>query len=212
MKFKKFTFNLLQENTYVVYDENSSDCAIIDPGNFYPEEGVELVNFIKNHNLVPSKVLFTHCHLDHIFGARFLAEEFPLLQWYGHQEEQYFIDNVQEQGEMFGVRMDVPPSISHYVYDGEKISVAESELQVIHTPGHSRGCVCYYCEKDNILFSGDTLFCSGIGRTDLYGGSMEAIINSIQTKLFVLPEDTMVYCGHSGATTIGYEKHSNPYI
>lgn len=212
MKFKRFTFNILRENTYVLYDENCTDCAIIDPGMYYPEEEQEIIDFLNTNNLIPSKILFTHCHLDHLFGARFLKSVYPLLQFYADEREQYFIDNVEEQGMMFGLKMDVPPSISHYVFDGEKISFAKSELIVLSTPGHSPGGVCFYSEKDAIVFSGDALFANGIGRTDLHGGSYQNLIQGIQSKLMTLPETTQVFCGHGPQTTIGEEKHSNPYI
>ena len=212
MKIKQFTFNILRENTYVIYDENSSDCAVIDPGMYYPEEERELVDFFNENNLVPSKILFTHCHLDHLFGARFLKSVYPLLKTYADEREQYFITNVEEQGQMFGLKMETPPSISNYVFDGEMITVANSELKVLSTPGHSPGGVCFYNEKDAVVFSGDALFANGIGRTDLYGGSYQNLIQAIQTKLMTLPENTKVLCGHGPATTIGEEKHSNPYI
>ncbi len=212
MKIKQFVFNILRENTYVIYDEDSSDCAIIDPGMYYPEEREEIVAFLNNHNLVPSKLLFTHCHVDHIFGAHFLVEQYPTIGCYADQAEQYFIDNAQSQGSMFGVQLETPPSISHFLYEGEKIQVGNSTLQVIGTPGHSPGGVCFYCENDAVLFSGDALFAGCIGRSDLYGGNEYKLCEGIRNKLCTLPENTVVLSGHGPQTTIGEEKHSNPYI
>lgn len=212
MKIRQFTFNLFQENTYVVYDENSSDCAIIDPGCYYPEEEKTLVNFLNNNNLVPSKVLYTHCHLDHSFGSKFLAEQYPSIAFYGDAKEQYYIDNSEEQSIMFGIGIQRPPSISHYVYEGEKITIGNSQFQVLETPGHSIGGVCYYCESKKVLFCGDSLFAGSIGRTDLYGGNYQLLIQSIKTKILSLPDDVTIYCGHGYATTVEEEKHGNPYI
>lgn len=213
MKIRQFTFNLFQENTYVVYDENSSDCAIIDPGCYYPEEEKSLLNFLKDNGLVPSKVLYTHCHLDHTFGARFLAKQFSTISFYADAKEQTNIDIFHEQGVLFGIDVkEEPPSISHYVYEGEKITVGNMQFSVLETPGHSAGGVCYYCESGKVLFSGDTLFCGSIGRSDLYGGNYQQLIQSIKNKILSLPDDVTVYCGHGYATTVREEKQGNPYI
>lgn len=212
MKIKRFSFNFFQENTYVVYDEGISDCAIIDPGCYFPEEENSLLKFLTDNNLTPSKVLYTHCHLDHDFGANFLIGQFPAIKFYGHQKEQANIDNAEAQGRLFGVSLQQPPSISHYVFEGEKITVGENSFTVIETPGHSAGGVCYFCESDKILFSGDTLFAGSIGRSDLFGGNGQALVDSIRTKLMTLPDDVTVYPGHGYTTTIADEKHGNPFI
>ena len=212
MKIKQFTFNLLKENCYVAFDEDTHDCAIIDPGCYYPEEKEKLSSFLKNENLVPDKILLTHGHLDHLFGAQYLTEEFPLAKVYAHRNDQGFIDHVAEQGRMFGIDIEQTAPISHYVAEGELISIGKTKLHVICTPGHSPGGVCYYCEEKNVLFSGDTIFLESVGRTDLYGGSDEILYNSLHSKIFTLPGDTTIYPGHGPATSVGYEKHSNPYI
>ncbi|MBQ3676109.1 MAG: MBL fold metallo-hydrolase [Bacteroidales bacterium] len=212
MKIKRFSFNPFQENTYIVYDEKSLDCAVIDPGCYFPEEQNCLLQFLQDNNLHPSKVLYTHCHLDHCFGATFLAEQFPALKFYGHTNEQENINIAEQQGAVFGIDFQQPPSISHYVFDGEKITIGNNSLTVIETPGHSAGGVCYYCENEKILFSGDTLFAGSVGRTDLFGGNMQMLIQAINTKLMTLPDDVTVYCGHGYTTTINEEKHGNPYI
>ncbi|MCQ2959131.1 MAG: MBL fold metallo-hydrolase [Bacteroidales bacterium] len=212
MKIKQFVFNHFAENTFVIIDEETSSCAIIDPGCFRNTERQELLSFLNENNLIPEKVLYTHCHIDHTFGSRFLAETFPNIKFYAHQAEQHFIDGAIEQGQMFGVTIEQPPSIGHYLFDGETISVGNIQFKVIHTPGHSLGCVCFYCEKEKIAFTGDTLFANCIGRTDFYGGSYESILNSLKDKLLLLPEDTKVLPGHGPYTTIREEKNTNPYI
>ena len=212
MKIKQFTFNLLKENCYVLFDENTHDCAIIDPGSYYPEEKEKLSLFLKNENLVPEKILYTHGHLDHIFGAQHLIEEFPLAKIHAHHNEQCFIDHIAEQSSMFGLEINETPAISHQIVDDEQISLGKIKLHVLFTPGHSPGGVCYYCEENNLLFSGDTIFLESVGRTDLYGGSEEKLRNSIHTKIFTLPDNTTIYPGHGPTTSVGYEKNSNWYI
>lgn len=212
MKIKQFTFNPFQENTYIVYNESTLDCAIIDPGCLYPEEEHKLCKFLDDNQLKPTKIVYTHCHLDHSCGTSFISEKYPSIACYGHANEQTNIDNTYEQGQLFGIITQQPPPISHYVFEGETIKVADEQCIVIETPGHSAGGVCYYFEKKGILFSGDTLFAGSVGRTDLMGGNMEQLINSIKNKLFTLPENVTVLCGHGYPTTIGEEKQGNPYI
>lgn len=212
MIIKRFTFNFFQENTYVVYDEGGTDCAIIDPGCYFPEEERTLIQFLTNNHLIPSKVLYTHCHLDHAFGANFLAGEFPSLKFYAHEKEQANINNAEEQGRLFGVSLQQPPSISHYVFEGETIAIGNNSFTVIETPGHSAGGVCYFCKSEKTLFSGDTLFAGSIGRSDLFGGNGQMLLDSIRTKLMTLPDDVTVYTGHGYPTTIAEEKHGNPFI
>ncbi len=212
MQIKVFSFNPFQEKTYVIYDEETSDCAIIDPGCYYDDEKQKLVIFLTENQLVPTKILYTHCHLDHVFGAKFLAEQYPLVKFYAHPYENYFIEHALEEWQKFGITIQQPPAISHFVSEQEKIFIGSIILQVICTPGHSLGGVCYYCEKEKVLFCGDTIFAGSVGRTDLFGGNEDTLINSIRQKIFTLPDETQLYCGHGYPTTIGNEKQSNPYL
>lgn len=212
MKIKLFTFNPFSENTYIIYNDNSADCVVIDPGCYSTSEEQRLMEFFRNHNLTPTKVLYTHCHLDHAFGAKFLAENFPSIEFYAHVNEHYFIENAIAESRLFGIEIQQPPALTHYVSDGEKIPVADTEFIVIHTPGHSSGGICYYCEKEHVLFCGDTLFAGSVGRSDLHGGNEEMLIHSIRQKLFILPDETQAYTGHGYPTTIGEEKRGNPYV
>ena len=212
MKIKTFVFNHFGENTYVVYDESTRICAIIDPGCFFNQEKQELKNFIVNENLQVDSVLFTHCHLDHAFGANFMAMEFPQVKICAHRNEQIFIDEAIDQSLRFGINMEQPPQITNPIADGDIVHIGNVELRAIFTPGHSPGGMCFYNAEQGILFSGDVLFQNSIGRTDLPGGNYNTLIESITKKLLCLPDETIVYCGHGGTTTIKNERETNPFF
>ena len=212
MLIKTFVFNHFGENTYVVSDENSRKCAIIDPGCFFEQEKQELKNYILNENLQVESILFTHCHLDHAFGANFIATEFPQAKICAHKNEEVFITEALNQSLRFGINMEQPPHITHYVNDSEIIHIGGIKLQAIFIPGHSAGSLCFYSAKDNILFSGDVLFQSSIGRSDLLGGNHNLLIEGITKKLLNLPNETVVYCGHGPTTTIKNERETNPFF
>lgn len=212
MEIKTFVFNHFGENTYVVYDTNSLKCAIIDPGCFFEQEKQELKKFIVEKDLVVDSVLFTHCHLDHAFGARFIATEFPQVKICAHKSEQIFIDDALDQSLRFGINMEQPPQITNYITDGDIIHIGEVNLQVIFTPGHSPGGLCFYSEENGILFSGDVLFANSVGRSDMPGGNHNILIDGITKKLLALPDQTIVYCGHGPSTTIKNERETNPFL
>ncbi len=211
MVVQLFTFNPVQENTYLLYDETKA-CIIIDAGCYTSQEQDALLHFIEQKSLSVKRILNTHGHFDHVFGNAFLAKHFGLLPE-GHQADEVFIDTMESYTKAFGFTQGVfPQKMGGYLSEGDKIVFGNTELIAIHVPGHSPGSLCYYCEKDGVLFSGDVLFKSSIGRTDLLGGDFAALINGITEKLVSLPDQTVVYPGHGPATTIGYEKINNPYL
>jgi len=211
MQIRLFTFNPFSQNTYLLTDD-SKECVIIDPGCYFDEEKESLKKYIDANELSLTKVLYTHCHLDHAFGAKYLGDTFPDVTFVANKEEQYFIDNFQSQAQRFNLPMDKPPVITEFVDDNDIITFGNTSLKALLCPGHSPGSLCYYSEKDAVLFAGDVLFNGSIGRTDLEFGDYDVIINSIATKLKILPDNTTVYCGHGPKTTIGKEKVNNPYI
>lgn len=213
MRIQRFICNQFGENCYVIFDGTSKSCAIIDPGFYFPEEEQAIASFLKENNLMPDKILFTHCHLDHIFGAQFLVKQFPHIQLYGHEYEEYLIEHAEEQSILFGINLNaIPPHITHFINDGDTISIGTCTLHVIYTPGHSPGGVCFYDEENKIVFCGDTLFAQSIGRSDLYGGDEQTLLASIRQKLMTLPDDVRILSGHGPYTSIEQEKHTNPYI
>ncbi|MDX1955413.1 MAG: MBL fold metallo-hydrolase [Chitinophagaceae bacterium] len=207
---KAFTFNPVQENSYVLYNEQHK-CVIIDPGCYFPEERQELKDFILQTGLEPVWLLNTHCHLDHVFGNKFVAETWG-LRLHIHPEEEKVLAFAPTSGEMWQLPFENYTGELVFLQEGDFIEVGEDRLSVLLTPGHSPGSLSFYAEKEGFVIGGDVLFNGSVGRTDLPGGSFTTLFQSIQTKLFVLPDDTKVYSGHGPVTTIGFEKMNNPYV
>src|SRR5665213_2816547 len=200
---KVFTFNPVQENTYLLYNEER-ECIIIDPGCYFDAEKEELKSYIQVNNLQPRLLLNTHCHLDHVFGNKFIAEEYNLTLK-AHLLEKEILELAPASGLMFNLPFDNYQGEVIYLEEGESISLGEDKLKIIHAPGHSPGSICFYCEKQHFIIGGDVLFQNSIGRTDLPYGNHEDLLRNIKEKLFLLPEDVKVYPGHGPATTIGEE-------
>ena len=210
LKIKSFVFSPIQENTYVLYNE-SNQCIIIDPGCYFPEEKDELAAFITQSGLKPVMLLNSHCHLDHVFGNKFVAESYGLtLQL--HEKEKAMLDFAPASGLMYDMPFDNYVGEFIYLKEGDTILLGKDELKVIEAPGHSPGHICFYCASQHFIISGDVLFNRSIGRTDLPGGDHQMLIDNIRTKLFILPEETVVHSGHGPLTTIGEEKRENPFL
>ena len=211
MKIKKFEFNMFPVNCYVLSDE-SGEAVVIDPGCFYPEEKQMLKDYLQDNNLTLKHVLCTHLHLDHIFGNPYLYKEFG-LQPEGGQQDEFWLAKAPDHCRMFGFQINEEPvSLGRYVCDGDIIRFGDTELEVIHVPGHSPGSMVYYSKESACLFSGDVLFQGSIGRADLAGGNFDELRENICSRLFVLPNDTKVYPGHGSSTSIGEEKRNNPFF
>lgn len=210
LKIKTFVFSPIQENTYLLYNE-FNDCMIIDPGCYFPEEKDELKAFITQSGLTPRLLLNTHCHLDHVFGNKFIAETYDLtLQL--NENEKNMLDYAPASGLMYNMPFDNYTGDYIFLKEGDIVKLDEDELKVIEAPGHSPGHICFYIAKQNILISGDVLFNRSIGRTDLPGGNHQGLLKNIREKLLILPDETIVYSGHGPVTTIGEEKKNNPFL
>lgn len=210
IKVEKFVVNPLGENSLVLSDE-TGECIFIDPGFFYEEEHVEIKDYIATNKLKPVKITNTHCHFDHIMGVEFIRNEYKIPFW-AHADDAFWIEKAIDQGKMFGFNMKPVSPIDAFLHENEFIEFGNSKLKIIHVPGHSPGHVVFYSEKDELLIAGDVLFHGSIGRTDLPGGDYDTLISSIKTKLFALPDNTKVYCGHGPETTLGFEKENNPFL
>jgi len=210
LEVKKFVFSPVEENTYVVYNE-ARDCCIIDPGCYSSNERNELKDFIDELGLLPKYLLNTHCHLDHVFGEKFVADTYHLVP-HLHQNEKEMLDLSPLAGLRWNLPFDGYKGEVNYLTEGEEVRLGEDKLKVIYAPGHSPGHICFYCKSQHFLVGGDVLFRQSIGRTDLPGGDFDTLIENIRNKLFVLPDDVVVYSGHGPETTIGFEKANNPFL
>ncbi len=210
MEIYRFVFSPIEVNTYILADE-SKDCAVIDCGCYDRPEFEGLVKFIDEKGLNPVLLLNTHCHLDHIFGNRFMLEKYNLRTLASADDEMNRIKSVQHAG-LFGLEMEEPPLPGSFITHGQIIPFCKININVIHVPGHSRGSMAFYLKEDNCVFTGDALFAGNIGRTDLEGGDYQTLIGSITSRLFTLPPETVVYPGHGKNTTIGKERMTNPFF
>jgi hydroxyacylglutathione hydrolase len=210
LQIQSFVFSPIQENTYLLFNE-FKQCIIIDPGCYFDAEKDELKNFISSNGLKPFILLNTHCHLDHVFGNKFIADTYGLtLQL--HEKEKQVLSFAPASGLMYNMPFDNSAGDFIELKEGDTIKMDEDELLVIEAPGHSPGSICFYCTKQHFIIGGDVLFKRSIGRTDLPGGDHQALLNNIRKKLFTLPDNTTVYSGHGSSTTIGEEKSENPFF
>ena len=210
LNVKAFTFNPVQENTYILYNDEKK-CCIIDPGCYFKEENAALKNVIENSGLKPVLLLNTHCHLDHIFGNKFVYDTWTLLL-HIHQNEKKVLDFGPSSGLMYNLPFENYNAELKFIEPGKNILIGRDQLEVLFTPGHSPGSVSFYHKEGRFLIGGDVLFNGSIGRTDLPGGDFDTLAKSIREQVFVLPDATIVYSGHGPETTIGFEKKNNPFV
>ncbi|MDH5381261.1 MAG: MBL fold metallo-hydrolase [Cyclobacteriaceae bacterium] len=209
ISIESFVFNPFMENTYVVYDE-SGEALIIDPGCYEKSEKEKLVEFISSNGLSVKYIVNTHCHIDHVFGNYYCKEHFkvPLII---HQKDLETLRAVKVYAPSYGFVNFEESEPDQFIEEGEIIQFGTSELEVIFVPGHAPGHIALVNKDQKICLGGDVLFNRSIGRTDLPGGDLDILLNSISEKMFTLPDDTVVYCGHGETTTIQEEKMYNPF-
>lgn len=207
---KVLTFSPIQENTYILYN-NEKDAIIIDPGCYGRDEEDQLRHFIDKEGLKLRLLLNTHCHLDHVFGMKFVAETWNLVPHF-HRLEKPVLDYGPVAGLMWNLPFEVYSGAVVFLEEGDPTGLVGDPLQIFFTPGHSPGSISFYYEPGGFVISGDVLFRGSIGRTDLPGGDFDTLTSSIREKLYTLPDNTMVYSGHGGSTTVGAEKRTNAYV
>ena len=206
MKVEKFVTGIISTNCYLVINEDTKQAVVIDPAAC-PSY---LMSHIKSEGLKVEAILLTHGHFDHIMGIDGFLSEFDVPVYVHEEDADAMEDPVLNQsstytsGYTFGK--------ARYLRDRQTLELAGYTFQVIHTPGHTKGGCCYYVASEDVLFSGDTLFQNSVGRTDFVNSSTSDLVHSVREKLFLLPDDTMVYPGHMGETKIGHEKKYNPYV
>lgn len=205
------TFNPFEENTYLIYDE-SKECVIIDPGCLDSDEKNRLSDTIARIGLRPVRLINTHCHLDHIFGNRFVAEKYGLSLEI-HRGEIPVLERAPQAAMLYGIPYpELSPAPGKFIEDAERIEFGNTRLEAILTPGHSPASLSFFCEEHNFLIAGDVLFYGSIGRTDLPGGDYDTLIESITQKLLPLGDAVQVYPGHGPSTSIGFERLHNPFL
>ena len=210
INIQSFTFGPFEENTYLLFDE-TKECVIIDPGCSNKSEQEEIVQFIKDENLKPVRLLNTHCHVDHVLGNSFVAKKYNLgLEI--HKEALETLHSLPQVSHLYGLNAEESVEPSSFLKEGDQIKFGNSLLDILFTPGHSPGSICFVAHADKFVIGGDVLFYGSIGRTDLPGGDHEMLLTNIREKLFILPDDYSVFSGHGQETVIGFEKKNNPFV
>lgn len=210
LKVHSFAFNPFQENTYLVYDE-VGNCAIFDPGMSNASEEQALVAFITANKLTPIALYNTHCHVDHVLGNHFIYEQFGLVPQF-HEGEVPILLAVQNYAPVYGLRYESSPIPEVFLKEDDLITIGAHTLKALFVPGHSPAHLCFYHAEQSFLIGGDVLFRNSVGRTDLPGGDHQQLMDNIRTKVYSLPDETVVYPGHGPSTTVGFEKETNPFI
>jgi hydroxyacylglutathione hydrolase len=210
MQVVKIIFNSFSVNTYVLFDE-TKEAIIIDPGCNSPEEKQKFAEFFKEKGLKPVKIVNTHCHIDHILGVDFMKDTFG-IEFYASKDDEYLIENAMISSEMFGLGLAKAPKIDNYISEKDEIKFGNSSLKILEVPGHCNGHLAFYSDVDKFVITGDVLFKDSIGRTDLPGGDLDVLMNSIFTKILPLGDDYAVLAGHMGNSDIGTERKNNPFL
>lgn len=209
IKIARFTFNPLGENTYLLIADGG-ECLIVDAGCCNEAEQKTLASYIAEHKLSPVMSVLTHAHPDHAVGAAW-AKEYYNIPLALHSADNDLLAQVHLHGLMFGFAID-PMKADIDLAEQQNIEFGGESVEVIHTPGHSQGCVCLYIPAQGVLLSGDTLFAGSIGRTDLPGGDYDKLMNSIVERVLPLGGGVRVLPGHGRETTIAQELNTNPFI
>lgn len=209
-KIKVFYLNDIRECCYIIYDD-SKECAIVDPGMQTDNECGRIEKFITENQLKPVMLLCTHGHFDHVMGNAFVSKRWNIPTYINPNDKQLLMD-AGNYFKSFGYDLEQPPIETIDLHDGDEIKFGETILKVITTPGHTKGSVCFYCEKGNFILTGDTLFAGSIGRTDLPGGDYDQLMESLLDKVIKVNKEARVLPGHGPESTIIVELQNNPFL
>lgn len=209
MKFETVVVGPLDVNCYILYDEQSKECVVIDPG----EDGANIDQMLNSKGLVPSQAWLTHAHFDHLGALSYLKEKYKDLKICLHSDDYFLYKNACEYANVFGLEVAPPPTEPVFFNMSiAKNNIGGHSVEIIHTPGHSPGSVCFYIKELNVMFTGDLVFAGSVGRTDVPGGSFEVLEKSILEQVYPKGEACSLYPGHGPMTTIGREKKHNPFV
>lgn len=212
MKIKAFVNRPIDENTYVVSDD-TRDAIIIDCGALFPEDQQKIAEYIEHEGLNVTQHILTHGHFDHMFGSQWVADTYGCLPKLHPADTDIYEGSVERVSAFFHRRFEFPvPRVGSFYNERNTLRFGTHKLRVIHTPGHTPGGCCLYCEEEGVLFSGDSIFQGSIGRTDMEGGDHAALVTGLAEGVLTLPEDVVIYPGHGPSTTVRNEKLFNPYI
>ena len=209
LHIQTFVFSPFAENTLVVYDD-TKEAIVIDPGCYEQQERDALTSFIAEEELKVVKLVNTHCHIDHVLGNAFVKRTYG-VELYIHPEDEATLKMQELVGPNYGFVKYEPTTAEHFINEGDVLSFGETSFDIVFVPGHAPGHIALINQEAEVVIGGDVLFKGSIGRTDLPGGDHATLIESIRTKLFVLPDDMVVVPGHGPTTTIGEEKRTNPF-
>ncbi len=213
MKIQSFEFNMFGVNTYIIFDTNTCEAAIVDPGMTTERECARIDNYIESNGLRVKYLINTHMHIDHLFGDEYIAKKYG-VGISASTDDSILSSRIAEQARMFRLRTDMPEmlKVDNPLKNGDRLMLGSESIDIIAVPGHSPGSIALYCPESKFVVTGDALFKNSIGRTDLPGGSHEQLISSITKRLLTLPPDTTVYPGHGPSTTIESELRHNPFL
>ena len=211
IKIHAFTFSPFMENTYILSDE-TGECVVIDPGCYESNEKKQLADFIVEEELKPVRLLNTHCHIDHVFGNAFVSRTYGLKPEM-HKKDLPTLQMVGPSAQLYGLQgTELSPEPGNFLDENDTVEFGNSSLEILFVPGHAPGHIAFLNREQDFVIAGDVLFREGIGRTDLPGGSMDVLMETIRDQMYTLPDSTTVYSGHGPETTIGHEKQHNPFI
>jgi len=210
INIQTFTFGPFQENTYLLYD-SSKECIIIDPGCYDEQERLELADFIETNKLHPVRLLNTHCHIDHVVGNNFVAKKYN-LKLEINKHDLTTLHSLMMVARMYNLQAEPSPEPAVFLEEGDIVKFGNSMLEIVFTPGHSPGSITFYNKEQKMMIAGDVLFYGSIGRTDFPGGDFDLLAKGIRTKLYTMPEDTVIYPGHGPVTLVGHERRTNPHV
>jgi len=211
MPLQRFTFNPLQENTYLIWCERTNDCVLIDAGMYNRSEQSQIQNFLIEKELNPVALWGTHAHIDHIFGNDWFLKTYG-VPYYLHPADLPMIERSKSMAAVWDLQYTESPLPTHHLEHGQTLQVGQCQWEVRFVPGHAPGHVAFINHSDQTALVGDTIFYGSIGRTDLPGGNHQELLSAIERELFSIPDSYTLFPGHGPETTVGQEKTSNPFF